>query len=1623
MQILKLNVILVLAALLCLGRTALPAAADGLLVLYLPFDEAVDSTTFADASGNGHVGSCPGGCPTAGISGQVGTALYFDGTNDYVEVPYDAAFNPNGSFTVAAWVKLDGGSSFRTVLASRGGSPTRGYNLYATENDVWQFWLNNGNSDWHMVGTEPVVYNIWTHVAGVYDRTTFTIQVYVNGQPAGSQSGVTFAPNAQYPLRVGAGTTEQSPLFFFPGSIDDVRVYNGALTQAEIQDIASPSVHAVDDVYTTRENIPLSVDAPGVLGNDVSTAGTLTATVKTPPAHGDLALDLDGAFIYTPTSGYTGTVTFTYLAGARTLTDTATVTLTVEPNVAPVAADDSYTTDELTPLTVPAPGVLENDSDANGDAITATLTTTPAQGTLALELDGSFVYTPALGFPGEYTFQYETSDGLLTDSATVTLTVEANLAPTAQDDAYTAYRNTPLTVDAPGLLTNDSDPHGHALTATLLTTPTHGTVVVQLDGSFTYTPAIDYLGTDTFRYTASDTVLTDTATVTLTVAPLPCQVDTDDDGVTNYASADAGAVQQAVDAASPGDLIRIAGTCAGVQNRNTWYSQTVYISQSLTLQGGYSLDDWSLDPDPDLYPTTLDAQRLGRVLYISGTVTVTLDGLVITRGFAEDDGGGGVYTQGTLTVTQSTFEDNESGGGGAIYGADATLSIAESTFTGNHAYNGGGIYVWGESLTISDTLFHTNTADYDGGALYSENNVLTLDSVTLRDNEGGENGGAISAVNSGDGTLFATRSTFQENRASSLGGAIYNQGAPMTVTHSVFYTNTTGYGHGGAIYALTVPTLLDDLVFSGNATLVESNGGAIYAQNGTLLVNDTTFRLNRTEFSGGAIYADHNPLTVTYSLFYTNTSDSGGGAIYTYYSDSGIAHSAFYGNTAVSGGGALRAGNNTVLLNDVLMERNTASKGGGIHLWVATLDVTSSTFRLNRAGSGGAIYADYRPITITHTAFYTNTATSGSGGAIYTFISSDVLLDDVVLRSNTANKFGGGLYVYHGTRLEVTGSTFQQNSTILENGGGLYADILTSGVVVTNTSFFTNTAGFYGGGMYHHASAVLSDLIFSGNSAIYGGGLVNDGSSYGIISPALTNVTFNSNRAFSRGGGLYNNGSDWGSCTPTLTDVIFRDNAAYSGGAIYFYGWGRGSVGGTITNGLFDSNGNDHIGYDDGDATAQPHFINSSFTGAISRTATIESFDDGQRPISFTNSILWGNGGDLTNDDAAVNVTHSVVEEAAYASGTGNVHADPLFVDAAGGDLRLRYGSPAIDAGDDGALPPAVTTDLDGLPRLSGPHIDMGAYEFQQDVLALAKFVNPTTIAPHDTVTYTLVLDNMRAVDETAVVLTDTLPAGVDFGGWISAPAGTLQAGNTLTWTGALSSAAQHTFVFTATHTGDRGDVLTNTAHFSGSLQQGSAWATFTVVTNQAPVLDPIGDRTVAEGAILTFTVSASDPDGTTPTLGAEHLPAGAAFTPTTGLFAWTPGFDAAGAYTATFFATDGVLTATETVTLTVTDTNRPPVAVAGPDREVAPGSTLTLDGSGSYDPDGEPLTYLWIRVGDPAFTSPLSVTTYTLPTGSGVFTFTLTVSDTHGLSDSDLVVVRTVDYHVYLPLVCRSRD
>jgi hypothetical protein len=190
-------------------------------------------------------------------------------------------------------------------------------------------------------------------------------------------------------------------------------------------------------------------------------------------------------------------------------------------NSAPVAVDDSYSTGEDTPLNVAAPGVIGNDPDVEHDTLTATLVSGPGHAaSFGLNSDGSFHYTPAASFHGQDSFTYRVSDGEFeSNTATVRITVNAaNHPPGAAADAYTTTVKTTLTVAAPGVLANDSDPDGDALSAVLVAGPSHGTLTLNPDGSFSYIPATGFAGADTFTYRASDGLAVSAAApVTLTV--------------------------------------------------------------------------------------------------------------------------------------------------------------------------------------------------------------------------------------------------------------------------------------------------------------------------------------------------------------------------------------------------------------------------------------------------------------------------------------------------------------------------------------------------------------------------------------------------------------------------------------------------------------------------------------------------------------------------------------------------------------------------------------------------------------------------------------------------------------------------------------------------------------------------------------------------------------------------------------------------------------------------------------------------------------------------------------------------------------------------------------------------
>ncbi|MDX1886313.1 tandem-95 repeat protein, partial [Mycolicibacterium sp. 120270] len=296
-----------------------------------------------------------------------------------------------------------------------------------------------------------------------------------------------------------------------------------SLTVRPVND--APVAHP-DTGYATAEDTPLIVGGTGVLGNDTDIDGDdLTALVVDGPANGTLTLNADGSFTYTPHVNFNGTDSFTYKANDGLLdSNTATVTVTVTAvNDAPSATTDSYTTSEDTALTITAPGVLANDTDAEGNSLTAVLVNGPANGTLTLNPNGSFTYTPNANFNGTDSFTYKPNDGTLSgETTTVNITVNpVNDAPSATTDSYTTNEDTALTITAPGVLANDTDADGNSLTAVLVNGPANGTLTLNPNGSFTYTPNANFNGTDSFTYKPNDGTLSgETTTVNITVNPV-----------------------------------------------------------------------------------------------------------------------------------------------------------------------------------------------------------------------------------------------------------------------------------------------------------------------------------------------------------------------------------------------------------------------------------------------------------------------------------------------------------------------------------------------------------------------------------------------------------------------------------------------------------------------------------------------------------------------------------------------------------------------------------------------------------------------------------------------------------------------------------------------------------------------------------------------------------------------------------------------------------------------------------------------------------------------------------------------------------------------------------------------
>ena len=386
------------------------------------------------------------------------------------------------------------------------------------------------------------------------DHDPVIISLSMNAAPVASDQSVSTAEDTAVEITLGATDPNGDPLTYAivtdpehgdVALVDNVATYTPDLNyngsdsftfKANDGELDSNTA-SVSITVTPVNDAPVAADQSASTAEDTAKDITLTATdvdsdnliyiIVDQPTHGSVSL-ADAVATYTPDLNYNGSDSFTFKANDGVLdSEIAVVTITVTPvNDAPVAVADEYTVDEDAVLTVLAvDGVLANDSDVDGDILTAILVSDVSHGILDLATDGSFVYTPADNYFGSDSFTYKANDGTLDSNAvTVSLTVNSvNDWVVANDDEYETPAGVTLEVAAPGVLTNDVllDPN-ETVTLLVLVQPVGGTLTLNDDGSFTYVPDAGFFGVDTFEYQLNSAVtlqgeFSDTAIVTIKV--------------------------------------------------------------------------------------------------------------------------------------------------------------------------------------------------------------------------------------------------------------------------------------------------------------------------------------------------------------------------------------------------------------------------------------------------------------------------------------------------------------------------------------------------------------------------------------------------------------------------------------------------------------------------------------------------------------------------------------------------------------------------------------------------------------------------------------------------------------------------------------------------------------------------------------------------------------------------------------------------------------------------------------------------------------------------------------------------------------------------------------------------
>ncbi|MBI5760347.1 MAG: tandem-95 repeat protein [Planctomycetales bacterium] len=518
-----------------------------------------------------------------------------------------------------------------------------------------------------------------------------------------------------------------------------------------VANINDPPV-ALPDVYSVNEDSTLTVlVTAGVLVNDNDSADapadTLTATNLSDPLNGTLTFNTNGSFTYVPNTNFNGTDSFTYavsdnggiLNGGNFVGNTVTVTITVNAvNDAPVNNVPAAQTnlEDTARLFNVANGNLISVTDVDAASSSVRVTLTGANGTATLGLTTGLIFTtgdgtsdasmtftgtlaainaalvgtsflPAANFVGTASLTIATNDlgnsgsgGVLSDTDSINITVTSvNDPPVAVANSYTTNEDTPLTIAAAqGVLTNDTDPNdtpANVLNAVKVTDPLNGTLSLNADGSFTYTPALNYNGPDSFQYQVQDNggILNggintgNTVTVNLTVNPvndapvnnLPAAQTTDEDTAKVFASGLGNAIS-ITDVDSGSSSVRVTLTA-------TNGTLTLSTIAGLVFSGGDGTTDATMTFTGNVAAinTALTGMSFAPTSNFNGTATLTM----VSNDQGNSGSGGTLTDTDALNITVNAVNDAPVN---SVPGAQTTNDEDPVTFSAAN----------GKAITLSD---------------------------------------------------------------------------------------------------------------------------------------------------------------------------------------------------------------------------------------------------------------------------------------------------------------------------------------------------------------------------------------------------------------------------------------------------------------------------------------------------------------------------------------------------------------------------------------------------------------------------------------------------------------------------------------------------------------------------------------------------------------------------------------------------------------------------------------------------------------------------------------------------------------------------------------------------------